>query len=407
MKRLSRGETVEDIFLITGNRPVASAIDRSVALALRCPFVHLNGGQTGWDVFKKSLDAAIRDIEEHPLGKLFRRLVEYGPLNPECPDMPISDGKTTLSDTECGLCVEFIYSHMVNRFKGELAELLSLEPCIKLIQRLQEEGHLPLNAELYWSDTIQERRRIVKGGGEGNDVQWGSFAKGADGLLVSHIETNVGQFPHSLCIHGIVEVKSMTLAKRRILDQINRHINRLNGGVKLERREYLPDAIGLDSSGQIRVVVVPSTWRLSREWRSVESANGERVMIFPEPSNPPVKTRVEELEPSLWQITLDWSEEALSQAAYEMTFWYMSQVGLHVYTPNNIPKGWEYMTPEEAGRNAIKMMLYYLPLRYISKRQQRFATRLYNVYSFGYQLGVDRKEMLWPEDFPHEVEKQE
>jgi len=58
------------------------------------------------------------------------------------------------------------------------------------------------------------------------------------------------------------------------------------------------------------------------------------------------------------------------------------------------------MMPEEAGYNAIKMMLHYIPLRYISERQDRLAIRLYNVYSFGYPLGVDSKDILWPEDFP-------
>jgi hypothetical protein len=56
------------------------------------------------------------------------------------------------------------------------------------------------------------------------------------------------------------------------------------------------------------------------------------------------------------------------------------------------------MTPEEAGYNAIKMMLYYIPLRNLSKRQHRKAIKLYNVYSFGYPLVVDSKEMLWPEN---------
>ena len=63
------------------------------------------------------------------------------------------------------------------------------------------------------------------------------------------------------------------------------------------------------------------------------------------------------------------------------------------------------MTSEKAGYNAIKMMLYYMLLRYLTKRKYRLAIRLYNVYSFGYPLGVDNKEMLWPEDFPDEVGK--
>ena len=83
-----------------------------------------------------------------------------------------------------------------------------------------------------------------------------------------------------------------------------------------------------------------------------------------------------------------------------MTFWYMSQVGKNIYEKKILPRGWEYMTPEEAGYNAIKMMLYFLPLRYLSERHKRLAVKLYNVYSFGYALGAASKEMLWPEDFP-------
>ena len=88
------------------------------------PAVHLDGGKAVWGVFKRSLDAAIRDIETHPRGKLFRRLIEHGPHNPDDPPAPVSDGETVLSDPECGRAVEFIFSLMVNRFKGELAELL-------------------------------------------------------------------------------------------------------------------------------------------------------------------------------------------------------------------------------------------------------------------------------------------
>lgn len=52
------------------------------------------------------------------------------------------------------------------------------------------------------------------------------------------------------------------------------------------------------------------------------------------------------------------SQEALNQAAYEMALWYMSQGGRHVYTKKNTPKGWEYMTPKEAGYDAIKMTVH-------------------------------------------------
>lgn len=397
----------KNIASIIGNQPLSSAIHRSVTSALKCPFVHLNGGETVWDIFKYSLDTAIRDIEEHPQGKLFRRLIEYGPpLSSDDLVTLISDNETVLCDLECGSCVEFIYSHMINRFKGELSELLALEPTIKLIQQLRRNGHLPSGIRLYWSETIQERRRLKVTAEEGG-VTWGHFTKGADGLLVKQVTSSKSKSHDVLKVLGVVEVKSMTRPKNKVLDQINKHVARLNGGVKLGELEWTSNNIIFASFrttnkaelGLLRVMILPSTWKLSREWRSMKTDRG-RTMVFPEPSEPPVQTELAELEPNFWKITLAWSQEALNQAAYEMTFWYMSQVGRHVYTKNKLPKGWEYMTPEQAGYNAIKMMLYYISLRYISKRQERLATRLYNVYCFGYPLGTDSNEMLWPEDFP-------
>ncbi len=126
--------------------------------------------------------------------------------------------------------------------------------------------------------SVQEPRRTGKSGEECN-AQWDSFTKGADGLLVEQIPVQKGKPHNSLSIHGIVEVKSMPLYKKKVLN----------------------------------------------------------------------------------------------------------------------------MTSEKAGYNAIKMMLYYMPLRYLTKRKYRLAIRLYNVYAFGYPLGVDNKEMLWPDDFPDEV----
>ncbi len=396
----------EEIASIIGNPPLASTIHSSVASALKYPLVHLVGSKSVWDVFKRSLDAAIRDIEEHPRGKLFRRLIEYGPHNPDDPEALSSDDETTLSDPECGSCVEFIYSHMVNRFKGELAELLALDPCLTLIQRLKQDGHLPSGTHFYWGEMVQERYQTRITSGECN-ARWGSFTKGADGLLVEQILIQQGKSHNVIKIHGVVEVKSMTRSKKKVIDQINRHIVRLGGGVKLGEKEWSPDDIHFvpfkntkkNDSGLIRVIILPSTWKLSRGWHRVKTDKGRKI-VFPELSEPPIQTRIKELEPNLWNITLAWSQEALNQAAYEMTFWYMSQVGAHVYTKKRLPKEWEYMTPEQAGYNAIKMMLYYILLRHISERQERLATRLYNVYCFGYPLGADRKEMLWPEDFP-------
>ncbi|MBF0558873.1 MAG: hypothetical protein HQL08_08845 [Nitrospirae bacterium] len=336
------------------------------------------------------MDSAIRDIEEHPKGKLFRRLIEYGPHDPNDPEAITSDGETTLSDRECGVCVEFIYSHMVNRFKGELAELLAIEPCIRHVKQLQQNGVLPGNIHLNWGETIQERHIVHK---ENYDLKWGGFTKGADGLI--------GELTDSCCcIFGVIEIKSMKCGKKRVLQQIDRHIARLSGGVKLGTQEYAPHATTMSDSNLLKIMVVPAGWKLSREWYSEKTDKGSSIVLA-DPEGKPTDYKFEELEPRLWKITLQWSQEALEQAAYEMTFWYMSQVGKHIYTGREMPKGWEHMSPEEAGYNAIKMMLYYIPLRFISSRLKQLAIKLYNVYCFSYPLGIDSKEMLWPQDFPN------
>lgn len=110
-------------------------------------------------------------------------------------------------------------------------------------------------------------------------------------------------------------------------------------------------------------------------------------------------------------FTLAWSQEALNQAALQMTFWFMAKVGESIYRKKNLPSSLAYMRPAEAGQNNMKQELYYIPLRPISPRQKPLAVKLYNVYGFGYALGVDapkllmnlrgsdwRHEILWPED---------
>ena len=88
--------------------------------------------------------------------------------------------------------------------------------------------------------------------------------------------------------------------------------------------------------------------------------------------------------------------------------------------PDPKPKDWAEMTQTEAGRNAIKMMLYHAirpdailaeeakeqkkPLPPPVARRLSLAIALYNTYGFGYALGMNyrnpqsQREMLWPRD---------
>ena len=386
---------------IIGNQPLATSLVRSIDSALQSDSAHIPQGKNVWEIFQRSLNSAIRDIEYHPQGKLFQRMIEYGPYPPDYPYVAESDGVTTLSDPECGNCVEFVYSHMINRFKGELAELLALEPCLNLLDRLHQYGRLPPDIHLYFGDIIQQKRRKKIGGEQ--QAQIGAFTKGADGLLVQ-VKDDKRSNPHDLLfIQGIIEVKSDSVPQETVLRQMSQRIGELGEGLKLDSLEYSSEQLSFREVDLLRIMVVPSRWKLSRSYERTSLEDGTRLVI-PEPTDPVVETTTEELKSGFWKITLAWSQEALSQAAYNMTLWYWSQVGKHIYSIEPLPKGWEGMTPHEAGTNAIKMMLYYLPLRGMTERQKRLAVRLYNVYSFGYVLGVESKEMLWPEYFPVQLE---
>jgi hypothetical protein len=277
---------------------------------------------------------------------------------------------------------------MVNRFKGDLAELLAIAPCLELIETLKKKDHLPSKLEVYFGETIQERLRVQSG----SIKRWGSFAKGADGLIVEHSDS--GGKP--LNVLGVIEVKSMMLPPDRIWSQIEQHLGRMRGGLMLNNDLWDPNQIAL--THPLRLAVVPSRWKLSREWRREESEISWKLIV-PEHVEPPVSTYTEKVGNRHWRIVLNWSQEALEQAAYEMTFWYMSQVGKVIYEKRPLPTNWEGMTPEEAGYNSIKMMLYYVILRYITPRQGQHAIKLYNAYCFGYPFAADANDMLWPEDF--------
>jgi hypothetical protein len=385
----------EKLAAIIENPKLASSVAVTVRAALRSPLAELVEGQTAWDIVKASLNAVARDIADHKHRQLLERLFLHGPAPYYDPEKPRSDGKTQLSDPECGLCVEFIFSDMISRFKGELAELLAIGPVLELLGELIDAGRLPTTTRVYWGDVIRERRRITSAAGS---VSWGSYAKGADGLLVDQNHREHANRKGKPTVRGIVEVKSMSLSTPQIMAQIEKHISRLPGGLMLGGSEWSGNEIrisGLAGSPQpIRILVVPSSWKVSRDWKSTDTR-----IILPPYRDPPLPNQISQLAPDTWKVSLAWSAESLAEAAFGMTFWYLAQAGQHLSDHGALPRYLERMTPEEAGRNMVKQALYFLIVRPLKQRESRRAITLYNVYSFGYSGGIDSAELLAPEDF--------
>ncbi len=376
---------------IIGNPLLADAIHESLRAALQHRLVCLAQRGTAWDIFQHSLKSAIRNIEAHERGKLVRRFLRYAPAAPSDPDQHTSDGQTALSDAECGSCIEFIFSHMINRFKGDLAELLALRPVLTLADRLIQNGNLRRDAVLYWGETVRQKALLSRPGFS-EPPRWGGFVKGADGLLIKRGYA-------SITVLGVIEVKSMARSVRAVNCQIDKHLSRLAGGITLQNKVWTAGQVTLPrpdgTRSTVRIIVVPSTWKLSRLWKTTPSEHGE-TLILPEYERPPVQTQTEQVGPSTWKVTLSWSQEAIAEAAFEMTYWYMSQVGAHVYSESELPRTWNHMTPEEAGINAVKQALYFTVVRPLrTRREYAHAGRLSNAYAFGYACAVDSDEMLY------------
>ncbi|MBN2269662.1 MAG: hypothetical protein JXN61_03555 [Sedimentisphaerales bacterium] len=342
-------------------------------------------------IFRQSLAASIREIETHPRGRLFQEFLLKGPYE-DTGEIPPELVGRRLSDADTAAAIAFIYSHMVNCFKGTIAELLAAKPCMELIRRLQRNDEIPGSARPYIGDSV----RVPASNGR-------SLLKGAD--LHIMVEEHRANSPPCVSLLGVAEVKSYICSARRLREQLDRHLRRAKRGLRVSGVDYPAEKvkIGYGENRRVaRISVLPSGWKLPRSFRFEESLTGRLLRV--DPGEPPQNDdEIIQTGNNEWRITLKWSKESLAEAAFEMTFWYMEKIGEVIYS-KSVPKGCEEMAPAEAGRNAAKMMLYYAIMRCRTTREQQRAIALYNSYGYGYALGMNyknaegRREMLWPQD---------
>jgi hypothetical protein len=342
-------------------------------------------------IFRQALTASIRDIESHPRGKLFQQFLLKGPYD-DVGEIPTTLVGQRLSDADVASAITFIYSHMVNCFKGAVTELLAAKPCLYLMRRLQQAGRLPKSARLYVGDSVSTRKKKGRG-----------HLKGADLHIL--VEEHTPASASRIVVAGVAEVKSYIRSKNRLRDQLDRHLLRVSRGLRVGGVDYPPEKVtvgyGRDQRAA-RITVLPSNWKLPRSFRFQDSEGGRLLKV--DPGDPPrLDDETTQIGDNEWRIVLRWSMEALAEAAYEMTFWYMGKIGEIIYS-KSLPKTLKKMTPADAGRNAAKMMLYYAILRSRTVREEQRAIALYNSYGYGYALGMNykdaegRREMLWPQD---------
>ncbi len=388
------GSLVETVGFELLGSDLGKEMECALQVALAGGVVFANGTDPLF-IFRQALAASIRNIESHPRGRLFQEFLLKGPYE-NAGEIPTELVGHRLSDAESASAITFIYSHMVNCFKGAVTELLAAKACLRLQEQLQQHGELPPNARLYVGDAVCVHPARGKG-----------LLKGADLYIL--IEECRPDAALNIAVAGVTEVKSYIRSESRLGEQLDQHLRRATLGLWVAGVDYPAEAVkvgyGKDRRG-IRIAVLPSDWKLPRSFQFEDSENGRLLNV--DRGEPPRKDdEITHIGDNGWRIVLRWSKEALAEAAYEMTFWYMEKIGEVIYS-KSVPKDWGAMTPAEAGRNAAKMMLYYAILRCRTIREEQRAVALYNSYGYGYALGMNyknaegRREMLWPQDL-HEI----
>lgn len=342
-------------------------------------------------IFRKALTAFLCDIQSHPRVNLIKDFLLKGPYD-SVEEIKTASVGQRLSDAETAAAIAFFFSGMFNGIKGVVAELLAAKPCVCLMRRLKKAGKLPRSARLYIGDSV--RTHGTKGK---------VLLKGADLHIL--IDEYTPSSASRIVVAGVAEVKSYSPSERRLRDQLDRHLLRVSRGLRVGGVDYPTGKVTVGfgrDQGVALITVLPSNWKLPRSFRFQDSEGG-RLLHVDTAEPPQSDDKISQTGNYEWRIALRWSQEALAEAAIEMTLWYMGRIGEVVFS-GIMPPEWRKMTPTEAGRNAAKMMLYYAILRSRTLREEQRAIALYNSYGFGYALGMNFRdangvrEMLWPED---------
>jgi hypothetical protein len=342
-------------------------------------------------IFREAIAASTCNIESRPMWRLFQEFLSKAPYE-VAGEIPAELANSRISDSDTASVIAFIDLFLVNSFKFAIMELLAAPACLKLLEELQRDGELAVNARLYVGEAVSVHRAGGKGTYKGAPLY----------ILIDERKTNR---PLSITLAGVAEVASYSKSLRRLHEQLGRHIQEAERGLRVCGIEFPTEKVRVGYGSKrsvLRIGIQPSNSKLSRTFYTETSQRGTSLQVHPGtlPLNNDI---IERTGNDAWMIKSKWSKESLAAAAYEMSFWYMEKVGEVIFS-RGVPKDYSDMTPAQAGRNAAKVMLYHAILRCRTRREEQRAIALYNAYSFGYAMGMDardpsgRLKILWPED---------
>lgn len=219
------------------------------------------------DRFERILRRVRADFDVHPRRHLLLRLLR---------------DESLLSDEELVDTFEFIYSYLVNQFKGELAELLAWPILNDFVELMTKRGLAPAGTQVVPGSLIEERR--AKDG-----VLQRGWYKGADALLVLRADAATGSVSahlpdDSLAVIGVVEIKSYRPRRADVLSQLRNHVRRRRMGFRLSGSEVDPSRAFVGFMDRGRYV------RYASLTKRVPVARLDRLVIRTEsqrPTSPP------------------------------------------------------------------------------------------------------------------------
>lgn len=273
-------------------------------------------------------------------------------------------------ESEVRWCIEYLYSHVVLKCQGLLAEFLAQQELAAWLS-LEVAAHR-LGPQVLLASG--ESLRVARPGSSGTLGD-----RGPDALLMVERDT-------SLLIVGVVEIKSFPTTFRSVETQFGRHCSRLRHGFRLGKRTHAEDAIR------------PGWWDTNRGWQEGRSAEDwDRVLqVLVSPprrlGSPPI-----ECGPVRHRVDLPVCKKPLATTAFTLSVRFLEDIARQAFAAGS---PWPEMSPEEAGTNAVIEALYHIlhEDRPGSRHARLVATRLYNVYGFGYAAGGSTRDMLWVED---------
>ncbi len=175
--------------------------------------------------FREAMSDVIQGIHNHGRFDFLKRFIAHGSLLPSW-ESHFADTPRALNDDELVSFANFVSGHMVTKFQGRIAEVLSTIALASVVEKMKAEGSASENAIVVLGSSIRclpkrEGRMIGRRRAASKGIQ------GPDGIVVSVEPGN------RLAIYAIIEIKSTYVRPSKIASQFKSHLAALARGVKV------------------------------------------------------------------------------------------------------------------------------------------------------------------------------